>query len=82
MLPMFPAKGMFNIMKVRHQLWMNKYPDTAEARDYSLTGLENARPETKAASRPRVDASKLPFDPMEFIKKLQGWEGVDFDKSE
>ncbi len=35
-VPMFPAKGMFNIMKVRHQLWMAKYPNTAEARDFPL----------------------------------------------
>jgi len=39
MLPMFPPKGMFNVMRTRHQLWMD------------------------AASRPRVDVSKLPFDP-------------------
>ncbi len=28
MVPMFPAKGMFNIIKLRHQLWMAKYPNT------------------------------------------------------
>ena len=77
MLPMFPAKGMFTIMKVRHQLWMAKYPNTGEFRDYPLTGIENARPETKAAGQPRVDSSKLPFDPREFIKSLPGWENVD-----
>jgi arylsulfatase len=80
MLPMFPAKGMFNIMKARHQLWMAKYPNTPEARDFPLTGIENARPETKAAGQPRVDPSKLPFDPREFIKSLPGWEGAEFDQ--
>jgi arylsulfatase len=57
LVPMLPAKGMFNIMKVRHQLWMAKYPNTPEARDFPLTGIENARPETKAAGQPRVDPS-------------------------
>ena len=82
MVPMFPAKGMFNIMKVRHQLWMEKYPNTPEARDYPLTGIENARPETEAAGKPRVDPSKLPFDPREFIKSLPGWEGAELDQAE
>jgi arylsulfatase len=82
MVPMFPAKGMFNIMKVRHQLWMAKYPNTPEARDFPLTGIENARPETKAAGQPRVDPSKLPFDPREFIKSLPGWDGAEFDQGE
>ena len=82
MLPMFPAKGMFSIMKARHELWNEKYPHTPEARDFPLTGIENARPETRAAGQPRVDPSKLPFDPKEFIKRLKGWEGAEFDKSE
>jgi arylsulfatase len=82
MVPMFPAKGVFNMMKARHALWMEKYPNTPEARDWPLTGIENARPETKAAGRPRVDVSKLPFDPKEFIKRLPSWEGAEFDRAE
>jgi hypothetical protein len=54
MLPMFPAKGMFNMMKARHELWMEKYPKTREERDWPLTGIANARPETLAAGRPLV----------------------------
>ncbi|MGH6933130.1 MAG: sulfatase-like hydrolase/transferase [Dongiaceae bacterium] len=81
-VPMFPAKGMFSIMKARHELWMLKYPNTPMARDWPLTGIENARPETTAAGRPRVDVSKLPFDPKEFIKLLKGWEGAEFDQNE
>ncbi|MGH7198848.1 MAG: sulfatase-like hydrolase/transferase [Candidatus Omnitrophota bacterium] len=81
-VPMFPAKGMFSLMKARHELWMEKYPNTPEARDWPLTGIENARPETKAASQPRVDVSKLPFDPTEHIKSLSGWEGAEFDREE
>jgi hypothetical protein len=82
MLPMFPAKGMFNIMKTRHQLWMLKYPNTGEGRAFPLTGIENARPETKAAGQPRVDISKLPFDPYQFIKLLPEWNNIEFDEEE
>jgi len=79
MLPMFPAKSMFTIMKVRHQLWMEKYPNKSEARAFPLTGIENARPDTNAAGQPRVDVNKLPFDPREFIKSLPGWENFGED---
>ncbi len=82
MLPMFPAKGMFDIMRVRHQLWMLKYPNIDEARAFPLTGIQNARPETLAAGRPRVDVSKLPFDPYQFIKMLPNWDNSDFDANE
>jgi arylsulfatase len=79
MIQMFPAKGMFNMMKARHQLFMERYPNTPEQRDWPLTGISNARPETLAAGRPRVDVSKLPLDPKEFINKLPDWEGTEFD---
>lgn len=82
MLPMFPAKGMFNIMKARHQLWMKKYPNKGEARAFPLTGIENARPETMAAGKPRVDVSKLPFDPFEFVETLPEGINVQFDKED
>jgi hypothetical protein len=73
---------MLNLMKAREKLWMAKYPNTPEARDWPLTGIENAHPETKAAGQPRVDPAKRPFDPKEFIKALKGWEGTEFDQSE
>ena len=82
MIQMFPAKGIFNMMKARHELWMLKYPNTPESRDWPLQGIENARPETKAAGQLRVDPAKLPFDPKEFIKALKGWEGTELDQSE
>jgi arylsulfatase len=82
MLPMFPAKGMFSIMRTRHELWMEKYPNIGEGRAFPLTGLANARPETEAAAHPRVDVSKLPFDPYEFIKKLPNWDNIQFDIAE
>ncbi len=82
MLPMFPAKGMFNIMKTRHKLWMEKYPNLTAARGFPLTGIENARPETIAAGRPRVDVSKLPFDPFQFMETLPKWNDISFDREE
>jgi arylsulfatase len=81
-VPMFPAKSMFNLMKTREELWMAKYPNTPDQRGWPLTGIENARPETKAASKPRVNVKDPPFNPMDTIKDLPGWEGSEFDQSE
>jgi arylsulfatase len=77
MLPGFPAKGMFNIMKVRHLMFKNAYPDRGQTRDFPLKGIENARPETVAATKPRIPAGKLPFDPREAIMQIPGWEDLD-----
>ena len=35
-------------MRARHELMKNKYPDKPNAKGIPLTGLANARPETKA----------------------------------
>lgn len=77
MLPMFPAKGMFNMMKLRHQLMKQNYPDKGQNRDLPLQNIVNARPETIEAGRPRVPDDKVPFDPLSHIKKLPEWENVD-----
>jgi hypothetical protein len=37
---------------------------------------------TKAAGRPRVDVSKLPFDPFQFIQMLPEWDNIEFDQEE
>ena len=66
-------------MKARHQLWMQEYPNTPEARGYPFTGLENPRPATKAASQPPIDPSRLRFDPSKLIKMVPGWNGSGFD---
>jgi arylsulfatase len=81
LVPMLSAKGMFDLMKTRHQLWMQKYPNTPEARGFPFTGLENPRPAINAASQPRVNVSRLPFDPREVIKKVPGWDGIEFDQA-
>lgn len=77
LLPMFPAKGMFNIMKVRHLLWKERYPDKGQNRDFPFKGIKNARPETIKASKPRIPRDKVPFDPRAFIKNLPEWDNVD-----
>jgi arylsulfatase len=77
-----PASGMFNIMRARHELWMAKYPNTTEQKGWPLTGIENARPETQKAGQWRVDPSKLPFDPKEFLKALPAWQNLGDDVDE
>ena len=63
-------KSPFNRMKLRHDLWKKRYPDSTELHGVPWTGVENATPELKALARPRVDRAKLPFDPLEYIEHL------------
>ena len=77
LLPMFPAKGMFKIMKTRHLLWKEKYPDKGQNRDFPFKNIENARPETIKASQPRIPKDKLPFDPSEAIRQVPEWDNTD-----
>jgi hypothetical protein len=73
-------------MLIRHTLWKEKYPDKPKARGIPFTGIENARPETKAiAASFEVLREEFPFDPLEFIqfslpdalKVTQKVDGVD-----
>lgn len=77
MLQLFPTKGMFTIMKTRHLMMKEAYPDKGQNRDFPLQGIENARPETIKASKPRFDSKKLPFDPREAIMRTPEWDNVD-----
>jgi arylsulfatase len=63
-------KRPFNRMRLRHELWKKKYPDSKEVHGIPWTGISNATPEVKALAKPRMDRSKLPFDPLEYIKHL------------
>jgi arylsulfatase len=55
-------------MRVRHELWKKKYPDKPKARGIPLTGIENARPETKNIGERIEELRKtLPFDPLEYL---------------
>lgn len=63
-------KSPFNRMRLRHELWMKKYPNVKEKHGIPWTGIDNATPEVQALSRPYVDKDKLPFDPLEYIEHL------------
>jgi arylsulfatase len=78
MLPGFPAKGMFNIMKIRHLMMKEAFPDQGQARDFPFKNVENARPETIEASKPRIAPDKkIPFDPREAIMQVPEWDNLD-----
>jgi hypothetical protein len=77
MLQLFPAKTMFSIMKIRHLMFKNAYPDKGQNRDFPFKNVANARPETVAASKPRFDPKKLPFDPREAIMLVPEWDNLD-----
>jgi len=78
MLPMFPTKGMFNMMRARHELWIKQYPNGSEAKDYPFKGLANPRPAVKDASLPRVNPKDLPFDPRKALDMNHLWDNSDF----
>lgn len=77
MLPMFTTKGMFSVMRARHQELLEKYPNTPEARAYPWTGLENPRPEIIQANKPRFDQDEVPFDVEGILKQRPEWEGLE-----
>jgi hypothetical protein len=77
MLPMFPAKGMFTIMKTRHLMWKQAFPDKNMNRDFPFKNIENARPETTKASKPRFSKDRVPFDPREAIMQVPEWDNLD-----
>ena len=60
---------------------MTKYPNTPEERGWPLTGIESARRATKAAGQLRINAKCLPFDSLEMVQQLKGWEGSEVDQA-
>jgi arylsulfatase len=71
-------KRPFNRMKLRHELWKKKYPDSMEKHGIPWTGIANASPELKAHAQPKKELSTLPFDPLEYIEHL---DQLPFDPS-
>jgi len=63
-------KSPFNRMRLRHELWMKKYPNNKEKFGVPWTGIANASPEIEALANPKMDLSKLPFDPLEYVEHL------------
>jgi len=69
LIPLIWTSGQFDRMLARHMIWKKKYPDKNKARGVPFTGIENARPETKAIGATLEQLRKeLPFDPLEFIE--------------
>ena len=58
-------------------MWKQAFPDTSQARDFPFKGIENARPETIQASKPRISPDKVPFDPRAAIKQIPEWDNLD-----
>jgi arylsulfatase len=78
LVPLIHLKRPFNRMKLRHDLWKKKYPDSKEVHGIPWTGIANASQELKDLARPKIDTDKLPFDPLEYIEHL---DELPFDRS-
>lgn len=70
MVNLIHLKSPFNRMRLRHELWKKKYPDSPEKHGVPWTGIENATPEIKALSVPPAPLRNLPFDPLEYVEHL------------
>jgi arylsulfatase len=69
LVPLIWTSGQFDRMLARHEIWKEKYPDKDKARAVPFTGIDNARPETKAIGDTLEQLrEELPFDPLEFIQ--------------
>lgn len=71
-------KSSFNRMKLRHDLWKAKYPDSKEVHGVPWTGIANASQELKDLAVPRISSDQLPFDPLEYIEHL---DELPFDRA-
>lgn len=76
MVPLIHLKTPFNRMKLRHDIWTKKYPNSHEVYGIPWRGIANASPELKALAKPKLDVKNMPFDPLEYIEHL---EQIPFD---
>ncbi len=67
---MIHLKSPFNRMRLRHDIWIKKYPNSAEKTDVPWRGISNATPEVEALANPPFGRKDLPFDPLEYIENL------------
>lgn len=80
LVPLIHTQGQFKMMRKRHELMKNKYPDKPNAKGIPLTGLSNARPETKAIEdMVRRNIEGLPFTLQEYLQHEPPVELRDFD---
>ena len=69
LVPLIHTQGQFNRMVFRHRLTKEKYPDKPNAKGIPLTGISNARPETKAIKdNIELYMKLMPFDFEDYIK--------------
>ncbi len=80
LVPLIHTLGQFNTMRTRHELMKNQYPDKPNAKGIPLTGLSNARPETKAiAEMVRNNLKGLPFSVQQYLQNKPPAVLGDFD---
>lgn len=76
MVNLIHLKSPFNRMRLRHELWKKKYPDAKELHGIPWTGLENPSQGIQNLGKPKMDLSKVPFDPLEYVEHL---DQIPFD---
>lgn len=80
LVPLIHTQGQYNRMHIRHELMKKKYPDKLNGKGIPLTGISNARPETKAIKTMVENYMKLmPIDVQEYIKYDDSKMKVDGD---
>lgn len=80
LVPLIHTQGQFSRMRARHELMKNTYPDKQNAKGIPLTGLSNARPETKAiAETVKRNIQELPFSIQEYLEYEPPEALRDFD---
>lgn len=70
LIQLIHLKTPFNRMRLRHELWKKKYPDSPEVHGIPWTGISNATPGIKALAEPPEALQNMPFDPLEYIEHL------------
>ena len=71
-------KRPFNRMRLRHDLWKERYPDRPETHGIPWTGIANASEALVREQNPQMVLGDLPFDPLEYVKRL---DDLPFDPS-
>ena len=80
LVPLIHTQGQFNRMRARHELMKKKYPDMPNGKGIPLTGLSNARPETKAIGEMvRKNIKAMPFDIEDYIEVEMPWDETEGD---
>jgi arylsulfatase len=63
-------KSPFNRMRLRHELWKKRYPDSSEVHGIPWTGFEDPSEGIEDLARPKMELKNLPFDPLEYVEHL------------